>query len=557
MKHATTNARIQGLVFLALAGSALLSACSSQWYREAVDREAYAIIKEKQGAVFGETRPFDVVQSPEQPARVALCAEVQKARAGPKREPEPLKLDLVRCLEVAAVLDREFQNEKETLFISALSLSDVRWEFDWQPTLTGLVGMEGNRRNARVFTESTFTLSKALRTGASVLSTLLGSLSRSITSGVPWNNFSLLNIGLTQPLLRGFGPHIAMESLTQAERNVIYGVRSFERFRRAHVVEITTEYYDVLEQMNRIEIEEANLDNLNVSLALQTALYQAGKLPRFQVDQTQQSVLTSEATLLRLRMSVRSALDELKITLGLPMDTRIELDRTDFAELQKRGIQELNLDESQAISLALENRLDLKTLNDRIADAKRKVVIAADALRLGLDLDMDLAVPSRDNKAWQVEWTDVFVGGTLRWDIPLNQIPQRNAYRTAIITYERSVRDYALLVDNVQRQVRLRVRDIRQIEQDYKIQVARVKLAGSQVDETTEKQRAGRAITRDVLEARESLVNAQSELARLLVAYKTAQLDLLRDLEILKLDPEGLRYDDRLESYRPSADARK
>jgi len=556
-KYTVAGSRRGRHVLLALAGSALLAACSAQWYREAADEEAYSIIHEKQDAVFGETRPFEVEQSPEQPARVALRAEVEKARTGPEQDPEPLKLDLARCLEVAALLDREFQNEKETLFISALSLSEARWEFDWQPTLSGAVGIAGNRRDAKVATETTFTLSKALSTGASVLGTLLGTLSRSITSGVPWDRSALLNIGLTQPLLRGFGPDIAMESLTQAERDVIYSVRSFERFRRSHVVEITTEYYDALELMNRIDIEEANLANLKVSLALQEALFQAGKLPRFQVDQTQQSVLTSEATLLRLRMSVQSALDAFKITLGLPMDARIALDRAEFAELQKRGIQELNIDENRALALALENRLDLKTRHDRVEDSKRKVVIAADALRLGLDLDLDLAVPSKDKNAWQADWKNVTMGGSLRWDIPLNQIPQRNTYRTAIIAYERSVRDYELLLDNVKREVRLRVRDLRQIEQDYKIQVARVKLAGSQVDETSEKQRAGRAITRDVLEARESLVNAQSELARLLVNYKTAQLDLLRDVDILKLDSEGLRYDDRLESYRPSADARK
>src|SRR5207247_5624988 len=52
---------------------------------------------------------------------------------------------------------------------------------------------------------------------------------------------------LTQPLLRGFGTEIVREPLTQAERNVTYQVRSFERFRRTFAVRVITAYYRVLQ----------------------------------------------------------------------------------------------------------------------------------------------------------------------------------------------------------------------------------------------------------------------------------------------------------------------
>ena len=69
----------------------------------------------------------------------------------------------------------------------------------------------------------------------------------------------------------------------------------------------------------------------------------------------------------------------------------------------------------------------------------------------------------------------------------------------------------------------------------------------SRVEETETKQQAGRAIIRDVLEARDSLRSAQSALSRVLVDYLTARLELLRDMEVLNLDPEGLSYDDRID----------
>lgn len=557
MGNGTAGSRFRRSAILLLAFSVGLAACSTEWYRKAADDEAFSIIGDKQKTVFGAPRPFSVEPAPNDPVRAAMDSAVARARTDSGRKLEPLKLDLAHILEIAALYAREFQNQKESLFVSALVLSNTRWEFDWHPSLSGEARIEGNRRDAEVSTSMLFTAGKTLQTGASILGGLLSGLSRTITSGASWDRSSLLSIGLTQPLLRGFGPDIALESLTQAERGVIYAVRSFERFRRTYVVLITTAYYDLLLQLDRISIEEANLANLKVSLELQTALYRAGKLPKFQVDQNEQSMLSSEATLLSLRERLKSDLDTFKITLGLPMETAVALDRDEFIELQRRGIQQLDIDPGMATQLALDNRLDLRTSQDRVEDSKRKIVVTADALRMGLDLDLDLTIPSKDDNSWQADWKNVTMGGGLRWDLPLDRTRQRNAYRTAIIVYERAVRDHELLLNNVKRQVRLRLRDLREIEQNYKIQVRRVKLAVSQVDETNEKIRAGRAITRDLLDAQESLVSAQSALSNLLVDYKTAQLELLRDVDILKLDVEGLKYDDRLESYRPAAEARK
>lgn len=558
MKYPEPGRRPTGLFLLLLGIHGLVWGCSTEAYRRAADEEALAIIQEKQKEVFGQKRPFQV-ETPEDASRKRLLEAVEMARRDkdPERKPRPLMLDRVRCLEVAAFCSREFQNQKEALFLSALSLSTTRWEFDWQPSLTGAIGVDGNRRDADVSGSASAGFSKTLRTGASILGNLLHSFSRTITTGASWDASSLLTIGLTQPLLRGFGSHIVLESLTQAERNVVYSLRSFERFRRRHVVTIISTYYGLLQQFDRIKIEEANQENLRLSLALQQALYKAGKRPKFQVDQNRQSVLRSETTLLRLRESLKSSLDGFKITLGLPVETEILLDMDEFAQLQKQGIHALKIDLDTAMGMALENRLDLKTSKDEMEDTRRQVVITADALRTGLDLDLDVTVPSRAGKSEQADWKNVTLGAGLTWDLPIDRTRQRNSYRIAIISYERSVRDHELQLDSVKREVRARLRDLRQIEQDYEIQMQSVELATSQVDETREKMRAGRAIMRDLLEAQETLVTAQSALSGLLVDYLATRLELLRDLDILKLDPEGLNYDDRIETFKPAAERGK
>lgn len=538
-----------GVLPLSLAGLGVLlpgPGCSASYHREQADEAALEILQEKQKEVFGEERPFSVEQDPDNP-RARLLEAIQKSLQDGSGPPAPLELDMARTLEVAAACSREFQDQKESLFLSALSLSGTRWEFDWHPSLTATAGVDGNRRSATASGGVRAGLSKTLSTGATVLSSLLNSFSRSITSSQPWNASSLLSVGLTQPLLRGFGPDITLERLTQAERDAIYAVREFERYRRRLVVRLTTTFYRLLQQIDQIEIEEANLASLQQNLERNEALRDGGRVPKLQVDQTRQSILTSEARLLNAREALKSSLDSFKITLGLPMEAEIVLDRKAFQELKTRGLAPLEIAPEQALAIALGHRLDLKTSADEVEDAERFVAVAADALRIGLDLDLDVSTPSDPRVPGKPVWRDTTMGAGLSLDLPLDRTQQRNAYRRAIVSLERARRQKDLQADTVQQEIREGLRRLRQYEQDHAIQVRSVELSMSRVEETETKQQAGRAIIRDVLEARDSLRSAQSALSRVLVDYLTARLELLRDMEVLNLDPEGLSYDDRID----------
>src|SRR5947207_14937506 len=49
---------------------------------------------------------------------------------------------------------------------------------------------------------------------------------------------STVNLDLVQPLLRGGGRAVTLEPLTQAERNLLYAIRNFARFRKEFYVAI-------------------------------------------------------------------------------------------------------------------------------------------------------------------------------------------------------------------------------------------------------------------------------------------------------------------------------
>ena len=59
-----------------------------------------------------------------------------------------------------------------------------------------------------------------------------------------------LQLSITQPLLRDGGRLVTREPLTQAERNLVYEVRAYERFRRTFALQVANEVYDVLSTMD-------------------------------------------------------------------------------------------------------------------------------------------------------------------------------------------------------------------------------------------------------------------------------------------------------------------
>jgi outer membrane protein TolC len=128
----------------------------------------------------------------------------------------------------------------------------------------------------------------------------------------------------------------------------------------------------------------------------------------------------------------------------------------------------------------------------------------------------------------------------LNIDLPLERTAERNAYRSAYIDLERSIRSLQLLEDQVKLDVRNDLRTLLESRESIRIQAEAVQLARRRVDSTELFLQAGRAEIRDVLDAQESLVTAQNALTSALVGYRVAELQLQRDMGVLEVEARGL-----------------
>ena len=383
------------------------------------------------------------------------------------------------------------------------------------------------------------------------------------------------------PLLRGSGKHIVTEPLTQAERNVVYAIYDFERFKRTFAVNVAREYLSVLQQMDEAGNAEENYRSLIASAHRSRRLADAGRLPAIQVGQAVQNELRARNRWISSNEELENRLDAFKSAIGLPPDARIELDRADLEQLRvpaEKVVEKmaepgetngsakippadapielvppttedagpLEIEDSVAIRLGLDNRLDLRSAMGAVYDAQRQVVVAADALGAELTLLGSAAVGERRTLIQppptmrKLRFDEGRYAALLTLDLPFERTAERNAYRESFIDLERAVRNVQALEDQIKLAVQSDLRALVTSRESLKIQAQAVVVAQKRVRSSNLFLEAGRAEIRDLLEAQESLFSAENALTAAVINYRNAELQLQGDMGVLQVNDQGL-----------------
>ena len=583
----------------------LLPACSASRHRGKVDARAYDIIEEKQRSAFNRVEPF-TAESPADTLRRRLLLSQRLPYTGEAslgsdrlpampRWPEPRKastaddrataspdepvLTLNDALQVAARNSRDYQSQKEQVFQSALDLDLERDQF--RTSFAGLVsGFFKHNRSGRNEAGGSVAESAGVDATTAASRDFKNGMAFSLRLG--WNLVQLLepenfasrsmfgDASVSIPLLRGAGRHIAAESLTQAERNVVYQVYEFEGFKRDFAVRVADAYLSVLQSFDQVKNAEENYRGLIASTRRARRLLDAGNLPPIQVDQAMQDELDARNRWISARESQTATLDAFKSLLGLPVDARVSLDRAESAKLagfarsmtasamnpereevippadatiileepSRNGAGPFEIEPESAIQVALDNRLDLRIAVGRVFDAQRGVVVAADRLRPELTLFGRAQIPA--DRVSKLRFDRGDYEALLSLDLPFERTVEAIAYRGSYLRLEQAVRGVQGLEDAIKQDVRERLRNLREARESLRIQAVSVDLARRRVRGADLNLQAGRVQIRDLLEAQEDLLSAQNALTGAAVDYRMAELELQRDLGVLEVGADGL-----------------
>lgn len=509
-----------------------LGGCSAADYAHRADEEGNAIIEALQREHV-DVRPAQVLRPKEELDSAQEAMKQAVAAATPSKI-----LNLRDVMQLAVQKNRDYQTQREGLFLSALSLSLSRFNFGpkFSSTVSYLFSASNSAQNTGGASASV-TGTTVLPTGGDLTVRANTEIDGEDGAGLDTNKeyASSVTTSLTQPLWRGAGYEVSHEALTQAERSAVYSIRSFELFREDFAIQVLTRFYNLVSQKRVLENQRQNLEQFEYLRRRSEALFQVGRSPQIDVLRARQQELSAKDSLLQSEESYQSSLNQFKIFLGLSPEESIDVagDAPEFAPVR--------VEESSAIEAALNNRLDFKTSKERLEDAERAVRIQKDVLNPDLDLTVSQtsSTPSSSQFTGKPFEEQSWSAG-LSLGLPLDRKSQRNAYRAALIDRDRQRRAHQLEKDNVVEEVRSTLRRLRRAENAIDIQKMIIDSEQKRLKIAQIRFRNGEIGNRDVVEAQQGLLSAQNAYIEDLVNYAIARIQLRRDLGTLFLGADGM-----------------
>lgn len=548
-----------GVLALALAG------CSAKHYRESADKAAYGAIAAKSGQVVNMDPQFTLDQtnavSLDRLPRLEQPPDFLGEWAETERGAAVLSLD--KALEIAVHASRVYQNSKEQLYLSALSYTLAKNQFT--PIFSGpgsvnyavqtekLVRYEIDEitgepkpiisdalvEQSLVRADGSVGVNWLIRDLGRITAAFTTDFTRFLVSGGGAAANSQLGATFTRPLLRNAGYKREIEALTQSERNLLYQVRDFVRFRKSFSVDIARDYYNILGSRDACRNAFLRLGSARRNREQGQALAREGRRTQSDLGRLETDELTAESSWIEEVRNYKRALDNFKIKLGLPVETKLVLDDRELTAL---AIHHPKIKVDDSIRVALEARLDYQNEHDQLADAQRQVKLAADALKTQLDLNAAGSISSPPEVASGFPLPDQ---NRYRWnaglivDLPLERTAERNAYRQALIGQDQAARALSQRHDEIELEVRESWRTLEQAKRTFEINDIGVKLAERRVEEQELLAELGRARAQDQVDAQTALLQSRNARTQALVGHTIARLQFWDNMGILYIKDNG------------------
>jgi outer membrane protein TolC len=341
-----------------------------------------------------------------------------------------------------------------------------------------------------------------------------------------------IDTSLTQPLLQGFGREFNLSGVYGAE----FGARSARRglyLTQVNTVLATIGFvYDVIRQRELVRLNEESAVRLRVHAEAARAKEKIGLAT--QIDTYRAGIQQKEAedNLNTAIEAYRAALDNLKVLLALPLEEALEVE----APLEYSLVR---LDEAEAVKSALRNRVELDQSADTVREAKRLSRVAKQNTRPNLDLVFNYSrFDSGDTFGDSTGFDKDAWGVSVVTTTDLARTAERVAFEQSLLSVNGARRNDSLQRDEVVREVKRDIRNLRRSEKAIAIQEEQIRQSKGQLELARVKFRWGLADNFDLIDAETQLRTAQTNLLSAVLDYIVGSSRLRATLGTLIERPE-------------------
>ncbi|MCX7015557.1 MAG: TolC family protein [Candidatus Sumerlaeota bacterium] len=189
---------------------------------------------------------------------------------------------------------------------------------------------------------------------------LLDSITSSQTDTInhSLNYVRSLTLGITQPLLRGFGPEVTNAPIHIARNNALLSREAFRAQVMAQLSRALKSYWDLVFAFNNLDVQKLSLAQAEDLLRINTVKFETGWRPKTDVLQAQAQVADRQEKVITAQKNVQDVMDVLKTTMNLPRDAQEW--KAQLVPLQKPVFFETDYDETEAIEEAMAKRPEIR-----------------------------------------------------------------------------------------------------------------------------------------------------------------------------------------------------
>ena len=271
------------------------------------------------------------------------------------------KLTIEDAVSIGLRNSRDYQEQMENMYLAALALTFERYRYDVRPIAFGNEPGTGihyentpNDGSNWGLGQTNLGLSKLFPTGAQFMTELTNNTIWMLSGNSGSQTATTLAYSLVQPLAFDVQRTINLEKITQQERNVLYKIRDFARFRKDFYVTVVTGsralplpgssgsgelaflirgarsptvgFYYLLYEIQRLRNQKTTIRSLESLIRDLEALGEAGRATSLDVTELQSSLERGHLYMAHRERVVKTEMDRFKMQLGLPPDLNISLD---------------------------------------------------------------------------------------------------------------------------------------------------------------------------------------------------------------------------------------
>ncbi len=344
---------------------------------------------------------------------------------------------------------------------------------------------------------------------------------------------SAIGLSIHQPLIKNVGPwndKISLQRNRFVFENALY---RFAKTQQRMILDVIVLYFNTMKQEKLLDValrsvRDAEMHQQNTQIKLEEGL-----VAQMDVSQAELQLARQQISLIRSQQNTESLFDTLKLVLNMPLDKNIVLSEPiDYSPE--------HIDTQKAIKEAVNQRLEIRVLNNEIFMAEQAVKQAFNQRLPALDLVLNAESSNRNDRfADTLRFNDEKYDFRVGFSYTFGDRTDRELWTQSEIQLRKLKNELEHRMRSIEKEVRDEIRHYNALIEASNVSAQSLSIAEKNLELATESYREGLTGNLDLIKAQDDLITAGT-------SYYSDVIDLAiakaRILYVLgrKIDPDNL-----------------